>query len=39
MRADLSDEKSALLEHLLPQTRKSARADDHKIVTAILYVL
>jgi transposase len=39
MRADLCDEESALLEPLLPQNRKSARVDDHKIVTAILYVL
>ena len=38
MRFDLSDEKWALLEPLLPG-RKSARVDDLKIVNAIFYVL
>src|ERR1700687_527560 len=39
MRFDLSDEEWALLEPLLPQSRKSARVDDRKIVNAIFYVL
>jgi transposase len=39
MRFDLSDEKWALLEPLLPKSRKSARVDDRKIVNAIFYVL
>ena len=39
MRFDLSDEDWALLEPLLPTSRKSARVDDRKIVNAIFYVL
>jgi transposase len=39
MRFDLSDEEWALLEPLLPRSRKSARVDDRKIVNAIFYVL
>jgi transposase len=39
MRFDLSDEEWALLEPLLPNSRKSARVDDRKIVNAIFYVL
>src|ERR1035437_551679 len=39
MRFDLSDEDWALLEPLLPKSRKSARVDDRKIMTAIFYVL
>jgi len=38
MRFDLSDEEWALLEPLLPKSRKSARVDDRKIVNAIFYV-
>jgi len=36
MRFDLSDDEWALLE---PNSRKSARADDRKIMNAIFYVL
>jgi transposase len=39
MRFDLSDEEWALLEPLLPKSRRSARVDDRKIVDAIFYVL
>src|SRR5476649_381372 len=39
MRFDLSDDDWALLEPLLPKSRKSARVDDRKIVNAIFYVL
>jgi transposase len=39
MRFDLSDEEWALLEPLLPKSRKSGRVDDRKIVNAIFYVL
>ena len=39
MRFDLSDEEWTLLEPLLPNSRKSARVDDRKIVNAIFYVL
>jgi transposase len=39
MRFDLSDEEWALLEPLLPKSRKSGRVDDRKIVNAIIYVL
>jgi transposase len=39
MRFDLSDEEWALLEPLLPKSRKRARVDDRKIVNAIFYVL
>ncbi len=35
MRFELSDEEGALLEPLLPKSRKSARVDDRKIVNAI----
>ena len=38
MRFDLSDEDWALLEPLLPTSRKSARVDDRKIMNAIFYV-
>src|SRR3981081_836119 len=39
MRFDLSDEEWTLLEPLMPKSRKSARADDRKIMNAIFYVL
>src|SRR5437763_2667046 len=39
MRFDLSDEEWALLEPLMPQSRKSARVDDRKVMNAIFYVL
>jgi transposase len=39
MRFDLSDEEWTLLEPLMPQSRKSARIDDRKIMNAIFYVL
>src|ERR1700694_6227355 len=39
MRFDLSDDEWALLEPLLPKSRKSARVDDRKIMDAIFYVL
>ncbi len=39
MRFDLSDEEWALLEPLLPKSRKSVRLDDRKIVNTIFYVL
>ena len=39
MRFDLSDDEWALLEPLMPNSRKSARADDRKIMNAIFYVL
>ena len=39
MRFDLSDEEWALLEPLMPEARKSGRADDRKIMNAIFYVL
>jgi transposase len=39
MRFDLSDEEWALLEPLMPRSRKSARADDRKVLNAIFYVL
>src|SRR6187401_2954470 len=39
MRFDLSDDEWALLEPLMPESRKSARADDRKIMNAIFYVL
>jgi transposase len=39
MRFDLSDEDWALLEPLLPKSRKRARVDDRKIMNAIYYVL
>jgi transposase len=39
MRFDLSDEEWAILGPLMPKSRKSARADDRKIMNAIFYVL
>ena len=39
MRFDLSDDEWALLEPLMPEARKSARADDRKVMNAIFYVL
>ena len=39
MRFDLTDDEWALLEPLMPKSRKSARADDRKIMNAIFYVL
>src|SRR5258707_2263693 len=39
MRFDLSDEEWALLEPLMPSSRKSARQDDRRILNAIFYVL
>ena len=39
MRFDLSDDEWALLEPLMPKSRKSARADDRTIMNAIFYVL
>ena len=39
MRFDLSDEEWALLEPLMPRSRKSARADGGKVMNAIFYVL
>jgi transposase len=39
MRFDLSDEDWALLEPLMPQARKRARADDRRIMNATFYVL
>jgi transposase len=39
MRFDLSDDEWALLEPLMPTSRKSASTDDRKIMNAIFYVL
>ena len=39
MRFDLSDEEWAHLEPLMPNSRKSARADDREILNAIFYML
>jgi len=39
MRFDLTDEEWALLEPLMPKSRKGARADDRRIMNAIFYVL
>jgi transposase len=39
MRFDVTDEEWALLEPLMPKSRKSARVDDRKILNAIFYVL
>ncbi len=39
MRFDLSDEEWAVLEPLIPSSRKSARVDDRRIMNAIFYVL
>ena len=38
MRFDLSDEDWAVLEQLMPESRKSARADARRIMNAIFYV-
>lgn len=35
MRLDLSDDEGALLEPLMPKSRKSDRADDRKVMNAI----
>jgi transposase len=39
MRFDLTDGELALLEPLMPKSRKSAHVDDRKIMNAIFYVL
>ncbi len=39
MRFDLTDDEWCLLEPLLPSQRKSARADDRRILNAIFYIL
>jgi transposase len=39
MRFDLSDEEWALLEPLMPAARKSARADDRRVMNGIFYIL
>ena len=39
MRFDLSDDEWALLEPLMPKSRKSARTDDRKVMNAIFYGL
>ena len=39
MRFDLSNDEWFLLEPLMPKSRKSARADDRKILKAIFFVL
>lgn len=39
MRFDLSDEEWALLDPLMPRSRRCARVDDRKIMNAIFYVL
>ena len=39
MRFDLSDEEWGLLEPLMPRSRRSARAEDRKVMNAIFYVL
>lgn len=39
MRFDLSDEEWALLEPLMPLSRKSAREDDRRVMNGIFYVL
>ena len=39
MRFDLSDEEWALLEPLMPSSRKSGLVDDRRIMNAIFYVL
>jgi transposase len=39
MRFDLSDEEWAILEPLMPKSRKSARVDDRKVMNGIFYVL
>lgn len=39
MRFDLSDEEWGLLEPLIPKARKSARADDRRVMNGIFYVL
>ena len=39
MRFDLTDDEWWLLEPLLPSQRRSARADDRRILNAIFYIL
>ena len=39
MRFDLTDEEWALLDPLMPKSRKSARVDDRKMMNAIFYIL
>jgi transposase len=39
MRFDVSDEEWAVLEPLMPASRKSTRVDDRKIMNAIFFVL
>jgi transposase len=39
MRFDVSDEEWAVLEPLMPASRKSARVDDRKVMNAIFFVL
>ena len=39
MRFDLTDAEWALLEPLLPRARKSARADDRRVINGIFYIL
>jgi transposase len=39
MRFDLSDDEWALLEPLMPRSRKSGRVDDRRVMNAIFYVL
>jgi transposase len=39
MRFDLSDEEWGLLESLIPKARKTARADDRRVMDGIFYVL
>jgi transposase len=39
MRFALSDDEWALLEPLLPKSRKTAKVDDRKIVNTIFYML
>jgi transposase len=39
MRFDLTDDDWALLEPLMPKSRKSVRVDDRRIMNAIFYVL
>ena len=38
MRFDLTDAEWALLEPLLPRARKSARADDRRVMNGIFYI-
>jgi transposase len=39
MRFDLSDEEWGPLESLIPKARKTARADDRRVMDGIFYVL